>query len=586
MRFTTIALLCAALLRPVCADVVTKVDGWVLNQPGYKPARLQTDTRSNTLRLDITETTEPFYLIQIAQPLTRPVAEGETLKITFRARSASRNPLRAVIERTGPPYEALAEVRPVLGADWEEFSVSREAVQHYAAGGLSLRLQCGYQTGVIEFASLQVENLGVTPTSLAARAALEPAAIEARIDKIRRNDVTVEVRDAAGKPVPGVSVHIDMTRSAFLFGCNIFMLDPKNGQPWQQDYQRLFTNLLNYATLPFYWSTFEGKQGEPSHDRLTAMARWCRAHGIEPKGHPLVWHETWPKWAPQEPDAAIPLLQARVADLIPRYRGLIDYWDVLNEANNARDFVKTGEGNWIRRDGPAAVVSTALGWAREAVGTNRAVLLYNDFNVSSENEELIAELANRNALPDAIGIQSHMHDHVWPLRRAWQICERFGAFGRPVHFTELTVVSSTNRPKNYDAKRGEWPNTPAGEAAQAEYVGQLYPLLFSHPAVRAITWWDFSDRNAWRNAPSGLIREDMTPKPAYNKLHALLRGAWWTHAAGTTGSSGTYATRAFQGQHRIVATAPDGRSAETTVEVPIDGRAVAVPIVLKQSARR
>lgn len=26
------------------------------------------------------------------------------------------------------------------------------------------------------------------------------------------------------------------------------------------------------------------------------MAGWCRDNGIRPKGHPLVWHQTFPDW--------------------------------------------------------------------------------------------------------------------------------------------------------------------------------------------------------------------------------------------------------------------------------------------------
>jgi GH35 family endo-1,4-beta-xylanase len=394
---------------------------------------------------------------------------------------------------------------------------------------------------------------------------IEPAAVEERIRKLRSGEMRVVVRGAGGKAVPGADVRVEMTRSAFLFGCNFYSLDPQSREPWQIAYQREFMELFNYATLPFYWGSFESERGKPQYERLEAMARWCRDHGIERKGHPLVWHEVWPKWAPSSADEAVPLLRERVFAIIRRYRGLINYWDVLNEANNAADFADhVGEGAWIKRDGAAAAVVTALGWAREAVGSDKSTLLYNDFNTGEENVRLLGQLQERNALPEAIGIQSHMHGGAWPLSRAWETCERFAVFNRPIHFTETTVLSSMKRPKSYDdVRRGDWPTTPEGEAAQAEYVEKLYALLFSHPAVEAITWWDFSDRNAWRNAPSGLVREDMSPKPAYEKLRGLIRGKWWTEAEGKTDASGRFSARAFHGDYRITATSAEGRRAET-----------------------
>jgi GH35 family endo-1,4-beta-xylanase len=561
----------SALLAPLFgrSENLAKLDGWVLHQSGGGVAKLTRNAADDAMTVQIEKAASPFYLIQLNQPLPGAVAEGDLLRLSFRARSATANPMRAVVEHSGPPFFAVLESRLIFSPEWQEYKIEGEASQAFDAGGLSLRLQCGHQTGVIEIASLRMEDLGVSAAAIASRAALEPAAVESRIQKYRTGDLRVEVRDANGKPVPGAAVKIEMTRSAFLFGCNFFGLNPSDDSERQRDYRQRFTNLFNYATLPFYWGSFEPEQGKPNYAKLEAMAAWCDGHGIVTKGHPLVWHEGWPKWAPKDPDAVIPLFRQRVADIIPHFRGSISYWDVLNEANNAADF-DNGEGRWIKRDGAPAVVATALGWARAAAGTNHVTLLYNDYNVGSENEQLIAALQKRNSLPDAIGLQSHMHDHVWPLRRVWQTCERFAAFNRPLHFTELTVVSSTIKPKSFDAKRGEWPTTPEGEAMQADYLTKFYSLLFSHPSVQAITWWDFSDFHAWRNAPSGLVREDMSPKPAYEKLHALIREQWWTNADGKTDAAGIFTAHAFHGEYRITATAPDGRHVETTARFAPD----------------
>ena len=48
--------------------------------------------------------------------------------------------------------------------------------------------------------------------------------------------------------------------------------------------------------------------------RVEAMARWCKERGIVTKGHPLIWHEVWPRWAPSEaPSAAAPAGERRSA---------------------------------------------------------------------------------------------------------------------------------------------------------------------------------------------------------------------------------------------------------------------------------
>ena len=82
-------------------------------------------------------------------------------------------------------------------------------------------------------------------------------------------------------------------------------------------------------------------------------------------------------------------------------------------------------------------------------------------------------------------------------------------------------------------------------------------MLYSHPSVEAITWWDFSDARAWQGAPAGLVRKDMSPKPAYIALKKLIKGDWWTpptklktDAKGRTtfrGHLGTYRLRTESG---------------------------------------
>jgi len=403
------------------------------------------------------------------------------------------------------------------------------------------------------------------------------AGADERIERYRMGALVVRVVDRRGRPVEGASVRVEQTRHAFLFGSNIFRLDPRDASPQQLTYQRRFAALFNYATLPFYWGAFERVEGRPDYARLEAMARWCAAHGIKTKGHPLVWQEVYPRWASSDPDAVVPLLHRRVEDLITRYRGLVNIWDVVNEANAAAGF-DNGVGHWIKRDGEAAVVSTALSWARAAGAGADETFIYNDYETGPRNVALLSELNASNSLPDAVGIQSHMHQGVWPLSRVWETCETFARFGRPLHFTEVTVLSAGTRTGiNYHGRPAtDWPTTPDGEARQADYVEDFYTLLFSHPAVRAITWWDFSDEGAWLGAPAGLLRRDMTPKPAYERLLALVRGKWWTRASGRTNGAGEYETRAFLGSYKITVAGPAGRTRTLSAEVTRneDGRNV------------
>ena len=550
---------------------------WLLYAEQQNASLTQT---GGVMRLEVRRPSEPFYLTQVLQPLTQVLPAGHKVELSFQARAPSNNAMRVVLEQNGEPYTAVIESNPVLGGEWKRCRASDVTEREWPAGSLGVKFQAGQQAGVIELRDIRLEDQGEDPRLVAAKAALAPEKIEARIREHRMAEVRLEVRDAAGRPVPNASVRIEQQSHAFLFGCNIFELRPDDAAPLQKAYQDKFTALLNYATLPFYWGTFEPQRGQPHNARLEQMARWCRQRGLACKGHPLVWHEVWPGWAPADMETALPLLRARVNDLIPRYRETIRYWDVVNEANSSAH-TRTGVGQWIKRDGPAAAVATALGWAREADRGSGATLLYNDFKVNAENVDLLHGLRERNALPDAIGLQSHMHAGPWPLPRVWDVAEQFAVFGRPLHFTELTVVSGPEPRHVPGAKHvAGWATTSAGEAAQAQYVAELYKVLFSHPALRAITWWDFSDYHAWKGAPAGLLRKDMTPKPVYDELFKLIRSTWWTRASVTTDAKGVAAVRVFRGAHRIAVTGGDGRTAGQTLVIGADGAAPPVRLTL------
>lgn len=370
---------------------------------------------------------------------------------------------------------------------------------------------------------------------------------EERIEQHRKADVTIQVRSANGRPVRDATVRLEQTRHAFLFGCNIFPLFSYTGQQ-HETYAREFAALLNYATLGFYWGAYEPQPGQTGAAAQERIARWCQEHGIATKGHPLVWHEVYPNWGPTDPEEARARLRDRVTDIVRRFRGLVDRWDVVNEATVSGRF-ENGVGRWVKRDGAASVVGEALEWARAA--NPEATLLYNDFNVGPDFERLVEALVAAGKPLDAIGIQSHMHGGEWPLERAWQVCETYARFGKPLHFTELTVLSGEHGWQ----KPAPWPSTPEGEARQADYVEKLYTLLFSHPAVAAITWWDFMD-GGWQGAPAGLVRADLTPKPAYQRLLALVKGKWWTTATAKTDRAGRCRLRGFLGDYQVSVTTP------------------------------
>ena len=150
------------------------------------------------------------------------------------------------------------------------------------------------------------------------------------------------------------------------------------------------------------------------------MAQWTRDHGIVCKGHPLVWDHAAgsPAWLPEDGQEIERLSRARVREIVSRYRGRIDIWDVVNEATHLPDKPNhTKLAAWAAELGAIPYVAEHLRVARAA--NPQATLLVNDYRIDPAYYKLLDGLReDGRLLMDAIGIQSHMHDGDWRFARS------------------------------------------------------------------------------------------------------------------------------------------------------------------------
>jgi len=381
---------------------------------------------------------------------------------------------------------------------------------------------------------------------------------DARIQQYRTGEVVLKLLTPSGEPLPaGRRVQIEQTKHKFLFGANIFMLGKCRTAGENAAYEKEFADLLNYATLPFYWWDYEPQEGQPGYAEREWVAQWCRQHQVATKGHPLAWNFVDPAWLPSDPDRAMQLQLQRIGSCVAQFKDQINIWDVVNEATHYdRPETKALAPKLteaIRKVGVPAYLRSAFKAARQA--NPAAMLVINDYETGTGYaEKVISQLVDETGKPlyDVIGIQCHQHSGAWPAQKIWEICERFAIYGKPLHFTEATILSGQ---LGWDLKKSNpnfsWESTPEGEKRQAEEVSQFYTVLFSHPAVEAITWWDFSDQGAWQEAPAGLVRQDMTAKPAYEALMKLVKGKWWTRTEAEVAANGGARFRGFLGEYRV-----------------------------------
>lgn len=400
--------------------------------------------------------------------------------------------------------------------------------------------------------------------------------IERNIEKYRKGDASIEVLDAAGKPVSGAKIELRQTGHEFLFGCNAFVLGQLDTPEKERRYEDAFVKLHNFATVPFYWEGTEPTQGElrysdPASDfwRRPPPARflpWAAKNNITLKGHPLLWHAYNPSWLPKDADQLRELYRKRFREISSRFGGKIPIFDVVNESLvcSKKYPLLTPDRDYVR-------------WAFKEVAPlfpEKTTLMINEvteFNFKPyETNPYVAQiktLLSQGAKIRGIGLQYHffrrekvdayLTDPKCDPVKLLDLYEKFTEFNLPLYITEITIPSA-----------GE-----DGDALQAEVVSDHYRLWFAAPKMAGITWWNLGDGTAVKGeneAKGGLLDAELKPKAAYRALDQLINKQWKTRAEVQTDAQGRAKFRGFHGTYRYVARV-GGKKVEGTLRVQSGG---------------
>ncbi len=359
---------------------------------------------------------------------------------------------------------------------------------------------------------------------------------DARIDALRKRDLEILVVDGAGLPVAGAQVTVEQIERDFPIG-TVMASGPLANEP---PYRDCITEHFNWTVHEnaIKWYATEPVQGQVDHSTADEMLEWAESEGLKVRGHTIFWApETWqPNWVPGLDDVTLAAeVDDRLEDLVSRYAGRFEHWDVNNEML-AGSFYRDRLGPDIRR------------WMFERTRAldPGAELFVNDFNVvssSNKTDEYVRFIEDFDAagIPvDAIGAQGHFNDvDPWGVKIR---LDKLATLGKPIWITEFDVVQA-------DAND------------RADALEAFFRMAYSHPAVEGIVLWGFWAGSHWRGPDAALIDLDWTVNAAGQRFEALM-AEWWSDETVTTDSSGGATSRVFHGDFRITVDAPGFPTAE------------------------
>lgn len=250
--------------------------------------------------------------------------------------------------------------------------------------------------------------------------------------------------------------------------------------------------------LELKWASVEPERGNLTLAPMDAIADFARQHGLRLHGHCLLWRRSIPRWAQDE------ILRTRdwnlvvryVSAVVPRYAGLIETWDVVNEPLALSEGVDGLQPDALLSAFGPDYIRRALETARAFAPTGK--LMINEYGLEAEGPHgearrrrflrLLDELRRTGAPLDGIGLQDHLDLQLPRLAQA-----RLAAFVREIRARDLFVTVS-----ELDVKERDYILPPeARDGRVATAVRALLEVMLDAGKVDRVTTWGLSDRYSW-----------------------------------------------------------------------------------------
>ena len=404
------------------------------------------------------------------------------------------------------------------------------------------------------------------------------------LENFLKNEDKIEARNKEGiekyrkgnfklcfKECPGQSVSVKQKKHKFYFGTTAFMLGSFEKPEKETIYKEKFARLFNQAVVPFYWSDFEPQEGHlrmrknsefkyrrPAPD---TCLEFCNEYGIEPKGHCLTWNWFVPDWlAKYSPEERKKILERRFKEIADEYSNKIPSFDIVNES--ASNYRYGAKGLFENYDEYGMLLG------EKYFSNNRKILnetneaIWRDYRTEGKYMAFNMQLQDfiRRGIPfDEIGLQYHIFNTTeemenWLVRETYlnaesmvEILDIYDNYGYPMHISEITIPGSGQNAEN--------------EEIQAYLVEKLYKTWFATRNMKSIVWWNMVDGYA-AYAPlgtnegenrcgGGLLRFDMSKKPAYEVLDNLINKEWNTSFETEISKEKEITFRGFYGEYEI-----------------------------------
>ncbi len=401
-----------------------------------------------------------------------------------------------------------------------------------------------------------------------------------RIEQHRKANLTVQVRDRDGLPVPGADIQINMTRNAFAFGG---VLDLYNWNGKGEAYRTLVKKMFNAVGAQ---NGLKPKIAN-KHGLLPGFFQWAQDSGLPVRGHLLIWpgSGSLPYRDPYKVQQALdalrtaldqtepPATDEEIARLRAELITITDFqisdwaskwgvyeWDVINEPLEKRDiqnalddygqmahWFQLADTNKVLPDCKLGINEYQIISAKWWVGpTNGWSFESRTARYRTEIDRVVAD----GGRIDRIGFQSRFkYGHIDPALVNQRLAFYENAYpGMELVGTEFEIKDSGDS---------------IDEFVRAQMTEEILASYFSQPAVTGLNVWTFM-----RDESKAMCNTAGTLKLNGLVWYYLHRIRYATREQATSATDGNATLRGFKGDYDVSASFD---SAESTTAAPLAG---------------
>ncbi len=279
------------------------------------------------------------------------------------------------------------------------------------------------------------------------------------------------------------------------------------------------------------WESVESTRNIMNWEILDDYYKYTQENGFKFKGHTLIWGSQYPKWmhglTQEEQKKEIEEWMTLYAQRYPNTWAI----DVVNEAIVTNFPFKNalgGKGNtgwdWV---------IWSFETARRLMPNTKLIInetgSENNFILRGKFKQLIRILNSKNLI-DGVGLQCHAFSlDMLSSKHMQKVLDEYEALGVDVYISELDLRGAKSMfgilPEDFKlpsfipsflSRFNPFPYLAFNdERSQRNKYKEIFPILWSHPAVKGITLWGYEEGKMWIKYaglinPNGKDRKAMT----------------------------------------------------------------------------